>query len=147
MTTRTTKATEAQSTMSGDDITRETMAAINEATKIASETARRSAEAARASVDVTRSFMGETSDLNGDVAGAWAAGGETALKSVFEAQNAAMDLSSHILDVTTKANRRALGQMVGLVGQGQKAALAGLQAWIKAFEQMTVEVGGNGKRR
>ena len=112
-------------------------AAVTEATRIAAQAARNGTETAKASIEAARSYADDTNALSRDLLGTWSVQSEAALKTAFEAQNAAMDAGLGLFDLGVKGNRQAVEQFSEIVKRTQKATLESWQATVKMAMKAT----------
>ena len=66
-------------------------AAVTEATRIAAQAARNGTENAKVSIEAARSYVDDANELGRDLLGTWSTQSEAALKTAFDAQNAAIE--------------------------------------------------------
>jgi len=119
------------------DLPESAAAAVTEASRIAAQAARRGTETAKASIDAARSYFEETNTLGRDLIDTWSTQSEAALKTAFDAQNAAIDAGLGLFDLNVKGNRQAAEQFAQLVKRTQAATLESWQAGVKAAAKAT----------
>ena len=112
-------------------------AAVTEATRIAAQAARNGTETAKASIEAARSYADDANALGRDLLGTWSVQSEAALKTAFDAQNAAIDAGLGLFDLGVKGNRQAVEQFSELVKRTQKATLESWQTTVKATAKAT----------
>jgi hypothetical protein len=112
-------------------------AAVTEASRIAAEAARTGTETAKASIDAARSYLGETTTVGRELLNSWFAQSEAAMKTGFEAQNAAIEAGLTLFDMSVKGNKQAVGQFSDLVKRTQQATLESWQSAVKATMKAT----------
>lgn len=98
-------------------------AAVKEATRIAAQGARNGAETAKASFEIARSYVEDANQFGRDLLGTWTTQSEAALKTAFDAQNAAIEAGLSLFDLGVKGNRQAVEQFTELVKRSQRATL------------------------
>lgn len=119
------------------DLPESAAAAVNEASRIAAQAARRGTETAKASIEAARSYIDETNTLGRDLIDTWSTQSEAALKTAFDAQNAAIDAGLGLFDLDVKGNRQAVEQFAQLVKRTQAATLESWQTAVKAAAKAT----------
>jgi hypothetical protein len=119
------------------DLPESAAAAVNEASRIAAQAARSGTEAAKASIEAARSYFGETTTLGRDLIETWSTQSEAALKTAFDAQNAAIDAGLGLFDLTVKGNRQAVEKFAELVKRTQAATLESWHAGVKTAAKAT----------
>jgi len=107
-------------------------AAVKEANRIAAQAARNGAETAKASIEIARSYVDDANQFGRDLLGTWSTQSEAALKTAFDAQNAAIEAGLGLFDLGVKGNRQAVEQFSELVKRTQQATLEGWQTAAKA---------------
>jgi hypothetical protein len=112
-------------------------AAVTEATRIAAQAARRNTETAKASIEAARGYVDDATQLGRDLLDTWSTQSEAALKTAFDAQNAAIDAGLGLFDLGVKGNRQAVEQFSSLVKQTQQATLDSWHAAAKAASKAT----------
>jgi hypothetical protein len=112
-------------------------AAVTEATRIAAKAARNGTETAKASIEATRSYFADTSVVGREMLESWSTHSEAALKTAFDAQNAAIDAGLNLFDLGFKGNREAVEQFSVIVKRSQQATLESWQSAVKAVSTMT----------
>jgi hypothetical protein len=112
-------------------------AAVTEATRIAAQAARNGTETAKASIEAARTYADDTNALSRDLLGTWSIQSEAALKTGFEAQNAAIEAGLGLFDLGVKGNRQAVEQFSEIVKRTQKATLESWQASVKMATKAT----------
>lgn len=112
-------------------------AAVTEATRIAAQAARNGTETAKASIEAARSYVDDSNALGRELLGTWSVQTEAALKTAFEAQNAAMDAGLGLFDLGVKGNRQAVEQFSEIVKRTQKATLESWQSTVKMATKAT----------
>jgi hypothetical protein len=112
-------------------------AAVTEATRIAAQAARNGTETAKASIEAARTYADDTNALSRDLLGTWSIQSEAALKTRFEAQNAAIEAGLGLFDLGVKGNRQAVEQFSEIVKRTQKATLETWQTTVKATAKAT----------
>lgn len=112
-------------------------AAVTEATRIAAQAARNSTETAKASMEAARSYVADTSLVGREMFESWTTQGEAALKTAFDAQNAAIDAGLSLFDLGFKGNRKAVEEFSTIVKRSQKATLESWQSAVKTATTAT----------
>jgi len=112
-------------------------AAVTEATRIAAQAARNGTETAKASIEAARTYADDTNALGRELLGTWSIQSEAALKTAFEAQNAAIEAGLGLFDLGVKGNRQAVEQFSEIVKRTQKATLESWQATVKMASKAT----------
>ncbi len=120
-----------------NDMPESAAAAVTEATRIAAQAARNGTETAKASIEAARSYVDDSNALSRELLGTWSVQSEAALKTAFEAQNAAMDAGLSLFDLGVKGNRQAVEQFSEIVKRTQKATLETWQTTVKATAKAT----------
>ncbi len=110
-------------------------AAVNEATRIATEAARNGTETAKASIGAAKSYLDETNALGKDLLSTLTVQTEAALKSAFDAQNAAVEAGLGMFDLGVKSNRQAIAQFTDLMHRTQQTALETWHTAAKATQK------------
>jgi hypothetical protein len=117
-------------------------AAVAEATRIAAQAARTGTENAKASIDAVSAYLEDANTMGRDLLGNWTMQSETALKTAFAAQKAAIDTGLGLFDLGVKGNRQAVAQFSDLVKRTQQATLDSWQTTVK----MTTKAADSFKR-
>lgn len=125
------------STTTTNDVPESAAAAVEEATRIAAQAARNGTETAKATFEAANSYFDDTSKIGRDLLSAWEMQSEAAIKSAFEAQNAAIDAGLGLFDLGFKGNRQAVAQFSDLVKRTQKATLETWQTTFKMVAKAT----------
>ena len=112
-------------------------AAVTEATRIAAQAARNGSETAKASIEATRSYVDQANAFGRDLFATWSSQSEAALKTAFDAQNAAIDAGLGLFDLGGKSNRQAVEQFSALVKRTQQTTLESWQTAVKAAVKAT----------
>jgi len=112
-------------------------AAVTEATRIAAQAARNGTETAKASIEAARTYADDTNALGRELLGTWSIQSEAAIKTAFEAQNAAIEAGLGLFDLGVKGNRQAVEQFSEIVKRTQKATLESWQATVKMASKAT----------
>lgn len=120
-----------------NEINETAAAAVTEASRIAAEAARTGTQNAKASIEAARSYLDETTTVGRELLNKWFAQSEVAMKTGFEAQNAAIDAGLSLFDMGVKGNRQAVGQFSDLVKRTQQATLESWQSAVKATMKAT----------
>ncbi len=116
-------------------------AAINEATRIATEAARNGTDTAKASIGAAKTYLDETNVLGKDLLSTLTVQTEAALKSAFDAQNSAVEAGLGMFDLGVKGNRQAIAQFSELMHRTQQTALETWHAAAKATQKSVDEQG------
>ena len=112
-------------------------AAVTEASRIAAQAARNGTETAKASIEAARTYADDTNALSRDLLGTWSIQSEAAIKTGFEAQNAAIEAGLGLFDLGVKGNRQAVEQFSEIVKRTQKATLETWQTTVKMATKAT----------
>ena len=104
-------------------------AAVKEATRLAAQAARNGAETTKASIETARSYVDDANQFGRDLLSTWSTPGEAALKTAFDAQNAAIEAGLSLFDMGVKGNRQAVEQFTDLVKRTQQATI---ESWHTA---------------
>ena len=92
----------------------------------------------REGVDRDRALLRRRGEQFGrDLLGTWSMQSEAALKTAFDAQNAAVDAGLGLFDLGVKGNRQAVEQFAELVKRTQQATLESWQTAVKAAAKAT----------
>lgn len=110
-------------------------AAVNEATRIASEAARNGTETAKATMGAAKTYLDEANSVGRDLLSTLTTQSEAALKSAFDAQNAAIEAGLGMFDLGVKSNRQAIAQFSELMHRTQQTALETWQTAAKASQK------------
>jgi hypothetical protein len=112
-------------------------AAVTEATRIAAQAARNGTESAKASMEAARSYFDDTSLVGREMFETWTMQGEAALKTAFDAQNAAINAGLDLFDLGFKGNRKAVEQFSLIVKRTQQTTLESWQTAVKTASKAT----------
>ncbi len=110
-------------------------AAVNEASRIATEAARNGTETAKASIGAAKTYLDETNALGKDLLSTLTVQTEAALKSAFDAQNAAVEAGLGMFDLGVKSNRQTIAQFTDLMHRTQQTALETWHTAAKATQK------------
>ncbi len=85
------------------------------------QAARRTAESISAAAQATRTYVDESAELNRRLLTAWSGGAEAAVRTMFDAQNAAFQAGLALFDAVSSSNRTAIQQWAEATRQTQQA--------------------------
>ena len=85
------------------------------------QAARRTAESITAAAQATRTYVDESAEVNRRLLTAWSGGAEAAVRTMFDAQDAAFQAGLALFDAVSRSNRTAIEQWAEATRQTQQA--------------------------
>jgi len=112
-------------------------AAVDEAVRIAADSARRTTDTAQAAIVASQQILDFATQVNRDVFALWTSAVETSLQTTFAAQNAALASSQSLFDTSATLGKDTFSRWADVARQAQAKTLSAYQSATKLYGNLS----------